>query len=129
MPKNKIGDLRNLLFETMERLMDDDDESMTVEKAKAVADVGKVIVESAKAETQFVHAVKNTSITSNFIDIPVEPKRLGASGDEIEMCKCGDPVYPSDLEKSTELGLNYPRCSGCLSLLPDKAKNLNGGGK
>ena len=57
MPKNKIGDLRNLMFETIERLMDDDDEGMDVQKAQAIADVGKVIVDSAKVEVMFLKQV------------------------------------------------------------------------
>jgi hypothetical protein len=65
MPKNKIEDLRNLMFETIERLMDDDD-GMDVQKAKAIADVGKVIVESAKVEVDFQKAVGG--IGSDFID-------------------------------------------------------------
>lgn len=57
MPKNKIGDLRNLMFETIERLMDDDDEGMDVEKAQAIANVGKVIVDSAKVEVMFMKQI------------------------------------------------------------------------
>ena len=52
MPKNKIEDLRNLLFETMERLMDPDD-PMDIKTATAVGDVAQVIVNSAKVETDF----------------------------------------------------------------------------
>lgn len=57
MPKNKIEDLRNLMFETIERLMDDDDDSMDVKKANVIANVGRVIVESAKVEVDFLRHV------------------------------------------------------------------------
>lgn len=53
MPKNKIEDLRNLLFETMERLMDPDD-PMDVRTASAVGDVAQVVVNSAKVEIDFL---------------------------------------------------------------------------
>lgn len=53
MPKNKIEDLRNLLFETMERLMDADD-PMDIKQASTVAEVAQVIVNSAKVEVDFM---------------------------------------------------------------------------
>lgn len=53
MPKNKIEDLRNILFETMEKLMDDDD-PMDLDRAKAVADVAQVVVNTAKVEVDFI---------------------------------------------------------------------------
>lgn len=53
MPKNKIEDLRNILFETMEKLMDDED-PMDLERAEAVAKVAQVVVNSAKVEVAFM---------------------------------------------------------------------------
>jgi hypothetical protein len=76
MPKNKIGDLRNLLFETMEKLMDDQD-PMDLDRAKAVAEVGQVIINSAKVEVDFM---KQTGrIESSFIQPDqAPPKQLHA---------------------------------------------------
>lgn len=54
--KNKIEDLRNHLFATLEALQDKD-EPMPIDRARAIADVAKVIVDSAKAETDFLRAV------------------------------------------------------------------------
>jgi hypothetical protein len=71
MPKNKIEDMRNLLFDTMERLLDDDN-PMDVPTAQAVANVAKVMVDSAKAEIEFMKHVGG--LGSGFI--PSEPKRL-----------------------------------------------------
>jgi hypothetical protein len=51
--KNKIEDLRDHLFETLEGLRDKEN-PMEIERAKAVADVARVIVDSAKAENDFV---------------------------------------------------------------------------
>jgi hypothetical protein len=60
--KNKIDDLRNHLFETLEALRDED-KPMELERARAVADVARVIVESAKVEVAFLNvtgAIRST---------------------------------------------------------------------
>lgn len=51
--KNKIDDLRNHLFETLEALKDEE-KPMDLDRARAVAEVAKVIVESAKVEVNFL---------------------------------------------------------------------------
>lgn len=71
MPKNKIEDLRNLLFDTMERLLDEDN-PLEIQRAQTIANVGKVIVETAKAETAFMKEIGG--LGSGFI--PVEPNEL-----------------------------------------------------
>ena len=68
--KNKITDLRNHLFETIERLLDSD-EPLDIDRAKAVADVAQVIVNSAKVEVDYMKATGESA--SSFIQ---EPKRL-----------------------------------------------------
>ena len=53
--KNKITDVRNLLIEAMEELLHPDPESkFDVAKAKALADLGSVVIESAKVEVQAI---------------------------------------------------------------------------
>lgn len=54
-PRNKIDDLRNHLFETLEALRDET-APMDLDRARAVADVARVIVESAKVEVAFLEA-------------------------------------------------------------------------
>ena len=54
--KNKIEDLRNHLFATLEALQDDDN-PIDIERAKAVAQVSQQIIESAKVEVKFIEAV------------------------------------------------------------------------
>jgi len=56
MPKNKIEDLRNHLFATLEALQDTDN-PMPVDRAKAIADVAQVIVNSAKVEVDFIKTI------------------------------------------------------------------------
>jgi hypothetical protein len=43
-----------MLFETMERLLDDDDQSMDLEKAETISKVAQVVVNSAKVEVDFI---------------------------------------------------------------------------
>ena len=54
--KNKIEDLRDHLFATLEALQDEE-KPMEIDRARAIADVAKVIVESAKTEVAFVKVV------------------------------------------------------------------------
>ena len=51
--KNHIEDLRNHLFETIEALRDEE-KPMDIERAKTIAGVAQVIVDSAKAENTFI---------------------------------------------------------------------------
>lgn len=55
MPKNRIEDLRNHLFATLEALQDVD-APMEIERAKTIADVAQVIINSAKIEVDFIRA-------------------------------------------------------------------------
>jgi hypothetical protein len=68
--KNKIEDLRNHLFATLEALRDDE-KPMEIDRAKAVAEVAQVIVDSAKAENEFIKLTG--SVGSGFIEKPNLP--------------------------------------------------------
>lgn len=50
MPKNSLLDLHNILFETLERLndADEDDYELEVEKAKSITSIAKVMVDNSK---------------------------------------------------------------------------------
>lgn len=54
--KNKIEDLRNHLFVTIESLLDED-KPMDIGRTKAVVEVAQVMINSAKVEVQFIDAV------------------------------------------------------------------------
>jgi len=54
--KNKIEDLRNHLFATIEGLLDED-KPLDIDRAKAVCEVGQVIINSAKVEVDFINKV------------------------------------------------------------------------
>lgn len=68
--KNKIEDLRNHLFVTIEGLLDPD-KPLDIERAKAVAQVGSVIVESAKVEVKALELVGGKA-KSTFLQITHE---------------------------------------------------------
>ena len=69
--KNKIEDLRNHLFATMEALQDDEN-PMEIGRAKAIAEVAGVLIESAKAEVKFLEAMGAQGQGSGFM--PVDPR-------------------------------------------------------
>lgn len=54
--ENKIEDLRNHLFATIEGLLDEEN-PLDIERAKAVAHVGSVIIESAKVEVKALEII------------------------------------------------------------------------
>ena len=74
MPKNKIEDLRDHLFATLEALQDPE-KPMDIDRAKAIADVGRVLVDSAKVEVAFIVATGADSTGSGFMPAPVEQRR------------------------------------------------------
>lgn len=65
MARNKINDLRDHLFEALERLKDGD---IDIATAKAMADVGQVIINSAKIEIDFIKATGSNK-DSGFIKL------------------------------------------------------------
>lgn len=64
MPKNKIEDLRNHLFATIEALLDEEN-PMDIERAKAVSDVANVVINSAKVEVMYMRLTGSNG--TNFI--------------------------------------------------------------
>ena len=70
--KNKIVDLRNHLFATLEALQDEEN-PMDIDRAKVIAQVASVVVESAKTEVKFLAEVGAQSGTG-FIPLEEEYK-------------------------------------------------------
>lgn len=67
---NKIGDVRNHLFLTLEKLQDDKN-PMELDRAKTISSVAQVIINSAKVEVDFLK-VTNRDKGTGFI--PIEEK-------------------------------------------------------
>lgn len=81
MAKNKITDLRNHLFETIEMLKDGDMEEtkMTVNKAKAISNVAQVIINSAKLEIEYMKAsdkMVELNTVTDFLTVKEEANKL-----------------------------------------------------
>lgn len=75
--KNKIEDLRNHLFATLEALQDKEN-PMDILRAKAVAEVASVIVDSAKVEVEVMKITDSPG--SGFVPVPaLEPPMAGAA--------------------------------------------------
>ena len=74
--KNKIEDLRNHLFEQLERLGDDEKMKNPIalerelKRAQAISEISQVIVNTAKAETDHLRVTGKLSET-NFIPLDV----------------------------------------------------------
>jgi len=69
--RNKIEDLRNHMFAALEKLSEaetPEELKNELERSKAIAEIGKVIVDSAKAEVDFVKATKGEVITTEFFN-------------------------------------------------------------
>ncbi len=56
MAKNKMSDLRDHLFETLEQLKDSD-KPLDLARAKTISEVAQTIINSAKVEIQFIDAI------------------------------------------------------------------------
>lgn len=77
--KNNIDDLRDHLFETIERLKDKDD-PMDLERAKTIAEVSQTIINSAKVEVDLLKHVGGEAASPLF----VKPKELPNAGEAKE---------------------------------------------
>ena len=67
--KNKLTDLRNHLFETIEALKDKED-PMPVDRARAISEVAGKLIESGKVELQLLETLGEQKPTA-FFDTPL----------------------------------------------------------
>ena len=67
----KIEDLRNMLFVTMENLLDKQN-PLDLDRAKVIGELGQVIVNSAKVESDYLKAIGGGK--SHFIDVDTTKK-------------------------------------------------------
>jgi hypothetical protein len=71
--KNKIEDLRNHLFATLEALQDEE-KPMELDRARAVADVAQVLINSVKVEVDFMRATGAITAPSGFLTDTTRPQ-------------------------------------------------------
>jgi hypothetical protein len=88
MAKNRINDLRDHLFETIEALKDPDN-PMDIERAKAICGAAQTIINSAKVEVDMVKAIGGSAPGSGFLLVPEESRELPAipSRDPKRICQ------------------------------------------
>lgn len=78
--KRDVNDLRNHLFAQIERLSSNMSEvqlKKEVARAKPLIGLSRVIIESAKAETQFLKAAHNGKNGNGFFNHTKSTKRIG----------------------------------------------------
>lgn len=73
MARNKMSDLRDHLFETLEQLKDKQ-EPLDLDRARVICQVGQTLIESAKVEVQFINAI-GEGINSEFFGNTAEMER------------------------------------------------------
>jgi len=73
--KNKISDLRNHLFSVLEELTDPDS-TFDIAKAKVVADVAQVIINSANVENQYLKIIGGTHGSGFIEEVRMEVKQI-----------------------------------------------------
>lgn len=82
MARNQMNDLRDHLFAALERLNDDEltpeQLSIEVEKAQAISNLSNSVINSAKAEVDFMKATGMIATTSNLFKGVNDPKRIEA---------------------------------------------------
>lgn len=105
MPKNKIQDLRNILFETMEKLMDDED-PMDLDRAKAVAGVAQVVVNTAKVEVEFMKQTGHGGSEFMQGNVPAE-KQLHAVPEPVKQIE----ITPETSKEELCLNCTLPECN------------------
>jgi hypothetical protein len=83
--KNRIQDLRDHLFATLEALRDED-KPMDITRARAVAEVARVVVDSAKVEVDFLK-VTGAERSTGFLpeetpqpETPARPRLAAGAG-------------------------------------------------
>lgn len=75
--KNRIEDLRNHLFATIEALSDKEN-PMDLERAKTIAAVAQTIINSAKVEVDFIDACGKVTDGTGFIECKTTTPQLRA---------------------------------------------------
>ena len=104
-----IEDLRSRLFAALDGLADKK-EPMEIDRARAIADVARVIVDSAKAEISLLHATGAKRVGTDFISIPIE----GPAGGQRQLAAGGCPFCGGRLKPdSNGNGALIDRCTKC----------------
>jgi len=109
---HNIEDLRSRLFAALDGLADQK-KPMAIERARAIADVARVIVDSAKAEIQLLHATgarhASTAFIPRSLPSPVDGQRRLAAPGGGGCPSCGGRLKP----ETNGNGALVDRCVSC----------------
>lgn len=79
--KNTMGDLRDHLFDVLERLKDPDDATpMDVETAKTIVNVADTLIDTQRVENEFIRAIGEDNFLAN--SRKAKPRFLLTDGEE-----------------------------------------------
>jgi hypothetical protein len=70
--KNKMSDLRDHLFETLEALRDEEN-PMEIDRAKAICKVADTLIDSARVEVKFMEVCDASEVPEFFAQRPTQP--------------------------------------------------------
>ena len=124
---NTIDDLRSHLFETLAALKDKD-APMDLDRARSVAEVAKVLVESAKVEVEFL---KVTGATRGTGFLPEEERRVAPVSRRLDgqdpppraVVPSGDKCVLCGIRLTTAYMIERGMCGSC-SERPEASQHL-----
>ena len=70
--KNKVSDLRDHLFETLEALKDEE-KPMDIDRAKAICNVADKLIDTARVEVKFMEVVDASEVPEFFAQQRTQP--------------------------------------------------------
>lgn len=106
---NTIDDLRKHLFDTLDALRDKE-HPMDLDRARTVADVAKVLVESAKVEVDFLKVTGGTRSTGFLPESEAVPKRVGG---QVAPVPAGDRCVLCGIRLTTTYLIEQGLCGSC----------------
>lgn len=112
---NTIDDLRSHLFETLAALKDKE-KPMDLDRARAVADVSKVIIESAKVEVNFLKvtgATQSTGFLPASETAPARPRLNGQVAPAEAPKPAGDRCGLCGIRLTTAFLIERGLCGSC----------------
>ena len=83
-----MDDMREELMQTLRDLRNRD-RPMEVDRARAVAQVASVLVDSARAEVDYIKATKDADLRSSFISPAIPGPEKSSSGGSIQRSPTG----------------------------------------
>jgi hypothetical protein len=84
--KNKMSDLRDHLFETLEALRDED-KPMDLDRAKTICTVAEKLIDSAMAEVKFLEVTDSIETPAFFEDNRRSALATGETFEDVRMKK------------------------------------------